>query len=73
MSRAEEIRLAQLSKTLKKLPPLSDEQRESLEAMTKSIVARVLKDPILYLKVNGDSRHGEMVKELFNLNAERPK
>ncbi len=72
MSRAEEIRLAQLSKTLKKLPPLSDEQRESLEAMTKSIVTRILKDPIQYLKTNGNSHHAEMVKELFNLNAERP-
>jgi glutamyl-tRNA reductase len=73
MSRAEEIRSAQLSKTLKKLPPLSDEQRESLEAMTKSIVARVLKDPIQYLKTNENGHRAEMVKELFNLNAERPK
>lgn len=72
MSRAEEIRLAQLSKTLKKLPPLSDEQRESLEAMTKSIVFRVLRDPIQYLKINGNSHHAEMIKELFNLNSERP-
>ncbi len=70
MGRAEEIRSAQLSKTLKKLPPLSDEQRESLEAMTKSIVSRVLKDPIQYIKTNGDSLHAEMVKELFNLNEE---
>ncbi len=71
MSRAEEIRSAQLNKTLKKLPPLSDEQRENLEAMTKSIVTRLLKDPVQYLKTNGNSHHAEMVKELFNLNAER--
>ncbi len=70
MSRAEEIRLAQLNKTLKKLPPLSDEQRPNLEAMTKSIVSKVLKDPIQFLKINGNSRQSEMVKELFNLNVE---
>ena len=70
MSQAEEIRLAQLNKTLKKLTPLSDEQRESLEAMTKSIVAKILKDPIHYLKANGNSNHVEMVRELFRLNTE---
>jgi len=72
MSRAEQIRLAQLSKTLKKLPPLSDEQYENLEAMTRSIVTRILKDPIQYLRTNGNSHHAEMVKELFNLDTERP-
>ena len=71
MRRAEKIRSAQLNKTLNKLPPLSDEQRENLEAMTKSIVTRLLKDPVRYLKTNGNSHHAEMVKELFNLNAER--
>jgi glutamyl-tRNA reductase len=71
MSKADEIRLIQLGKTLKKLPPLSDEQHESLEAMTKAIVAKVLKDPIRYLKTNEDGHYIEMVKELFNLNVER--
>jgi len=71
MSRAEEIRLAQLNKTLKKLPPLSDEQRESLDAMTKSIVTRILKNPVRYLKTNGDSDYAAMVKELFQLNTEK--
>ncbi len=70
MSRAEEIRLGQLNKTLKKLPPLSDEQRESLEAMTKSIVAKILKDPVRYLKANGSSNQVEIVRELFRLNTE---
>lgn len=70
MSRADEIRLSQLEKTLKRLPTLSDEQRENLEAMTKSIVSRILKDPIEYLKTNGNNRHTELVKELFNLKAE---
>ncbi len=71
MSRADEIRLAQLNKTLKRLPPLSDEQRENLEAMTKSIVAQILKDPIWYLKTDGNNRHTELVKRFFNLKGER--
>jgi len=69
MSRAEEIRLAQLNKTLKRLPPLSDEQHENLEAMTKSIVSRILKEPIQYLKTNENNCRAELVKELFNLKA----
>ncbi|MFC2010939.1 glutamyl-tRNA reductase [Chloroflexota bacterium] len=71
MSQSEKIRLAQLNKTLKKLPPLSDEQRESLEAMTKSIIAKILKDPIIYLNANGNSNQVKMVRELFRLNIER--
>ena len=71
MSKAEEIRSAQLNRTLKKLPPLSPEQRESLEAMTRSIASKILKDPIHYLKVNGNGNYCEMVRELFQLNTER--
>lgn len=71
MSNAEEIRSAQLNKTLKKLPPLSTEQRQYLEAMTRSIVNRLLEDPIQYLKLNGNDSDCEMVKELFQLNTKR--
>lgn len=72
MSKAEEIRLAQLNKTLKRLPPLSDEQRENLAAMTKSIVSRILKEPVQYLKANGNNCHARLVKELFKLKTEKP-
>ncbi|MDP2930880.1 MAG: glutamyl-tRNA reductase [Chloroflexota bacterium] len=70
MSKAEEIRAAQLNKTLKKLPPLSDEQRQCLEAMTRSIVTRLLQDPIQYIKTNGNGNHSEMLKEIFQLDTE---
>jgi glutamyl-tRNA reductase len=73
MGRAEEVRLAQLNKALKKLPPLSPEQLESLEAMSKSIASRILEDPVRYLKANGNGDHGELVKRLFRLNVERHK
>lgn len=69
-SKAEEIRSAQLSRTLKKLPPLSSDQYESLEAMTRAIVSKILKDPVHYLKVNGSKNYAEMVKEIFRLDEE---
>jgi glutamyl-tRNA reductase len=73
MAKAEDIRRAQLNKTLKKLNGLSDEERHRLEAMTKSIVTKILKDPIYCLKANAndDINYGELVVELFQLNTER--
>ncbi len=71
MRKAENIRSAQLNRTLKKLPPLSDEQRYSLEAMTKSIVVKMLKNPIQYLKDNGRGDYAEIVREIFRLDKEK--
>ncbi len=73
MKKAEEIRCEQLNKTLKKLRPLSAEEQDNLEAMTKSIVTKILKDPVQYLKENANSNQGyaEMVSELFQLNTEK--
>ncbi len=68
--KAEAVRRAQLNMTLKKLQPLSDEERDSLDAMTRSIVTKILNDPIQYLKANGSSDYTEMVRELFRLDEE---
>jgi len=69
MRKAEEIRIKQLNKTLKKLRPLSAEEQDSLEAMTRSIVTKILQDPVQYLKANANSNRDyvEMVGELFQL------
>lgn len=72
MSKAEEIRAAQLKKTLKKLPPLSAEQQANLESMTRSIVTRILQEPVDYIRANGDEDHYRLVRQLFNLNEEQP-
>ena len=73
MGKAEDIRSTQLGRTLKKLRPLSDEERDTLEAMTKSIVTKILKDPVQCLKakanINGD--YTEIISELFQLNEEK--
>jgi len=73
MKKAEEIRSTQLSKTLKKLPPLSDEEQERLDAMTKSIIIKLLKDPIQYLKTNASANRDdvEVISRLFRLNEEK--
>ncbi|MBI2852397.1 MAG: glutamyl-tRNA reductase [Chloroflexi bacterium] len=69
MEKAEAVRTAQLNKTLKKLRSLSQEERDYLEAMTKSIVVKILKDPIEYLEHNNGSREDsiEMVSRIFHL------
>ncbi|MBI4286613.1 MAG: glutamyl-tRNA reductase [Chloroflexi bacterium] len=69
MKRAEDIRQQQLTKTLKRLRPLSVEEQEDLEAMTRSIVTKILNGPIQYLKDNGHSNghYAEMLGELFRL------
>ncbi|MDP3879478.1 MAG: glutamyl-tRNA reductase [Dehalococcoidales bacterium] len=73
MQKAEDIRLKQLNKTLGKLHNLSDEERDNVEAMTRSIVTKILQYPIYYLKTetanNGD--YAEIVSHLFQLNMER--
>ena len=76
MSKAEEIRQSHLERTVKRLPSLTEEERYSLEMMTKAIVAKILKDPIHSLKANGRSNrdyteYAEMVRELFQLNEEK--
>ena len=73
MKKAEDIRTAQLNKTLKKLRPLSDEEQANLTAMTKSIITKILQDPISYLKENTNinGEHAEIVNELFQLDVEQ--
>ena len=73
MSQAEEIRRSHVDRTVKKLPSLSEEERYSLEMMTKAIVAKILKSPIHNLKTNGHNNkdYAEMVKGLFQLNEEK--
>jgi len=72
MSKVEAIRSAQLERTMKKLPPLSEEQKYSLEMMTKAIVSKILNDPIYTIKANGHKNRDfdKLVEELFKLNIE---
>jgi len=73
MAKAEGIRRSQLNRTLKKLRPLSDEERYRVEMMTRAIVTKILQDPIKYLKTNANASgdYAEMVSELFQLDREK--
>ena len=70
MSKAEEIRRSHFDRTMRKLPPLTEEEQYSLEMMTKAIVSKILKDPIQYLKANGSNNYAEMARQLFQLDGE---
>jgi len=69
MGRAEAIRSAHLDRTLRKLRPLSDEEKERLESMTRAIVNKILHDPLEWLKANGNGRGDNLavVREMFRL------
>ena len=75
MKMAEDIRRQQLKTTLKKLPTLSEEERESLEAMTRAIVNKILHNPVRCLKSNGQRGRDfiGVVEELFDLDGKGSK
>ena len=60
----------ELEKTLAKYPRLVENDRKTLEALTVSIVNKILHDPITHLKKEG-LRNGasvEVIRKLFNLS-----
>jgi glutamyl-tRNA reductase len=70
MQMAEDIRQRQLGLTLKKLPPLSQEERESLDAMTKAIVNKILHNPVQCVKNDGHLEEdlAQTVRKIFALD-----
>jgi glutamyl-tRNA reductase len=70
-ARLEEIRLAEVKRTLARLPDASPEQRAAIEALSTGIVNKILHAPIT--KLRESSRTGvsrsvlELVHELFGL------
>ncbi len=48
--RAETIRQAELERTLRRMPDLTPEERERLEAMTQALVKKLLHTPISRLR-----------------------
>jgi glutamyl-tRNA reductase len=74
VDKAERIRREQLTKTIKKMQGLSSEDQARIDAVTSSIVRKILHDPISCLK-NGE-QHGnyiQVVQELFNLKSDTDK
>ena len=72
MQMADDIRRQQLNMTLKKMPSLSDEEKESIDSMTRAIVNKVLYNPVQSLKNNGHESEDlvGIVRELFALDVQ---
>ena len=64
---AEDIRQQEIARALKRLDGQGDEQREVLQAMTRSIVNRVLYDPTMFLKNEADTSELDAARMLFRL------
>lgn len=71
---AEDIRQAELQKTMRRLPGLNQEQQEQISTLTHSIVSKLLHHPTVRLRQrnvgeNGD-HYADLVRQLFGLDQE---
>jgi glutamyl-tRNA reductase len=69
---AEMIRLAELEKTLRRMPDLTEAQRERIEALTHSLVKKILDRPTRRLRAEASCPHAPayatVARTLFDLN-----
>ncbi|HEY3054797.1 MAG TPA: glutamyl-tRNA reductase [Thermoanaerobaculia bacterium] len=70
--RLETIRVAEVEKCLRKLGPVSAEQREAIEMLTTQMINKILHYPILQLKESSDEPHEReslrrTIRKLFGL------
>lgn len=70
--RAEAVRQAEVERALRRLGPVSPREEEIIEALTKSIVQKLLHDPVKAIKQLAAGEHAEegllLAKDLFNLD-----
>ena len=68
---AESIRIEELEKTLRRMPDLTDGERERIEALTQSLVRKLLDHPTRHLRAEATSPRAPevvaLVRTLFNL------
>ena len=74
-SKAEAIRVREIERTRKRLGNLTEEQEEALQVLTRSIVQKILHDPIICLRKNASNEKClpaflGTVTTLFNLNVD---
>ncbi len=69
---AEEIRRAELEKSLRRLPDLTTEERERINALTQALVNKILHSPTLRLRAEAGCTHlpeyAFVTRSLFSLN-----
>lgn len=59
--KAEAVRQKELSRSHKVLESLNDEQQKALDVLTKSIVQKILHDPIVYIKKGAQEKNSGMM------------
>ena len=72
--KVDEICQAELARTLPRLPSLTDQEKKGVEMMVAAIAAKVLHDPLAYLKSEScggrdtsETKIG-VIRDLFNLS-----
>ena len=67
----EEIRLAEVSRALRRMPGLTPEQQQQIEAMTRSIVNKIAHGPISELRRHANEPEGDhaidVIRKVFHL------
>jgi glutamyl-tRNA reductase len=68
---AEAVRLAELEKTFRRLPDLSENEKQRIEAMTSTLVKKILSTPVVRLKSHSSNPQAAelatLARELFGL------
>ena len=73
-NRADQVRSSELRKTLRKLDgKLDADALESLDAMTKAIVNKLLHDPTMFLKERKGPEELQVARDIFRLSQEGQK
>lgn len=71
---AELIRTTELEKTLRRMPDLTDAERERIEALTQALVRKLLDHPTRHLRSEATSHrapeYAALARKLFNLSDE---
>ena len=67
---AEGVRQREVARALRRLRHLAPEDQETVEAMSRALVKKLLHAPITTLKAQRDPRHAEVLRELFDLDQE---
>ena len=72
---AEAIRVAELGKTLRRMPDLTDSERERIEALTQALVRKLLDHPTRRLRAEATTHrapeYAALARILFNLSGEQ--
>ena len=71
-NRAESIRKNELEKALSKIAPLSDQDKNTLNLMTQSVINKIFHKPTINLKKQTQSQEGHVylkaIRHLFHLD-----